>query len=244
MGKEFGDLFSDSMKEFGDKFITFLKAFFFLYFLPVLGLIILMLIIFIPSLLIYYGNSVINPESMEFTLSALNIGFLIFMIFFAVLFCLAFLMISAIYGVSYLHIAFSKKKDILIKDIYYNSKKYFWKYLGLILLMSFLLILLFILFIIPGIIFLVYWIFAVYILINENCGIGESLRRSKELVKGRWWTVFGYGFLIAIISSIASIILGFVPFVGFIASSVIVSPFVVIFFKNFYLELKKSRIKK
>ncbi len=39
-----------------------------------------------------------------------------------------------------------------------------------------------------------------YVLIRENVGIFESMRRSKLIVKGRWWRVFGYFILFSLIT--------------------------------------------
>ncbi len=71
--------------------------------------------------------------------------------------------------------------------------------IGLIILI----VILFNLIIIGYLIFILYlvinWIFSVYALIGENKGVIESLRRSKELVKGKWWITFGYLLLLILI---------------------------------------------
>ena len=47
------------------------------------------------------------------------------------------------------------------------------------------------LFIIPGIIFFVWFAFATYIVVLEDMKGKETLSKSKELTKGRWWATFG-----------------------------------------------------
>lgn len=69
--------------------------------------------------------------------------------------------------------------------------------------------------IIPGIIFGVWFAFAMYVLILENRGVTEALGRSKELVRGHFWTVLGYNLLFGIIMMIiAGFLQMVVPFVG------------------------------
>ncbi|MFH1915953.1 MAG: hypothetical protein ABIJ21_01695 [Nanoarchaeota archaeon] len=73
------------------------------------------------------------------------------------------------------------------------------KAIGLSILTLIFIIPLFILFIIPGLIFSIYWSFNINALISENQSIWQSFKRSKDLVKNKWWTVFGYLLLVTII---------------------------------------------
>ena len=67
------------------------------------------------------------------------------------------------------------------------------------------LIVLFALFIIPGIIYFVYWAFALYAVALSNKSGREALKYSKKIVNKRWWTVLGYGILYEIIRLIVFI---------------------------------------
>ncbi len=49
--------------------------------------------------------------------------------------------------------------------------------------------LLFLLLIVPGIIFSIFWIFSDVIAVVEPLGGWAALKKSKEMVKGRWWKV-------------------------------------------------------
>ncbi len=49
---------------------------------------------------------------------------------------------------------------------------------------------------------MIFWIFASYIFIGENKGILESLKISHQIVKGKWWKVFGWTLLFVLILSI------------------------------------------
>lgn len=65
--------------------------------------------------------------------------------------------------------------------------------------------------IIPGIIYLIYWIFTNYaVILNEKYG-NEALKYSHSIVKGRWWKVFGYSILFGIIMIITGILVS-IPF--------------------------------
>src|SRR5690606_24071043 len=57
-----------------------------------------------------------------------------------------------------------------------------------------------ILFIIPGIIVSIYLYFSIYALANEGVTGEQALLRSRSLVMGRWWTVFGKVFGIGFFS--------------------------------------------
>lgn len=48
--------------------------------------------------------------------------------------------------------------------------------------------------VVPGVIFAYWWSLAPYILIDQNCGISEAMKRSHQLVRGHAWEMFGiYG---------------------------------------------------
>lgn len=83
------------------------------------------------------------------------------------------------------------KKAVTAKEAYKQSMKYFWRYVGLSILMSIILVIGFLLFIIPGIIMSVWFAFATLILILENSTIVESMKKSREYVRGKWWQILG-----------------------------------------------------
>jgi len=245
--KTFGGLFKESLKEYGDKFIPILKIFVVSYlFIAFLGAI--MLLLFIP---IFWLGEIVNLFTFRGNFSDLiknSLGqgegfFSIYGLLFLIIF-LVILLVIVFAQASYFYIALSKKKNPLLREIFNNAKKYFWKYIALSIVLSFFLFFLYLALIIPGIIFSVYWIFAFYILISENKGIMDSLRRSKEIVKGRWWKVFGFLALMVLIIFGTSFILAFIPFIGQIFSSLVITPFAILFFKNFYIEMKNLKISK
>jgi hypothetical protein len=80
-------------------------------------------------------------------------------------------------------------------------------------LMGILLIGLLLLLIIPGVIAGVYWAFALSVVVFYGKSGFDALNYSKDLVKGRWWTVFSYllGFLL--ISFIISVLMFIVIYI-------------------------------
>lgn len=92
--------------------------------------------------------------------------------------------------------------------------KFFWRYLWIIILMTVITLIGYLLFIIPGIIFSIWFTFAMYVLLIENIGGTKALGRSRQLVKGFWWTVFARLLLVAIFSMIISFILNLLTSLG------------------------------
>ncbi len=94
----------------------------------------------------------------------------------------------------------------------------------------------FLLFLIPGLIFLVWFTFAQFILaVDDERGM-NALLKSKEYVKGYWFDVF----LRLLVIWLVSMCIGMVPFVGCILSLFFV-PFMMIFI---YLVYKNLRVVK
>jgi hypothetical protein len=151
-----------------------------------------------------------------------------------------------------------------------SGKKNFWKLVWFMVVTVFFLILLFLLFIIPGIIFLIYWFLGIYVYFDSNKTVIQSLRTSFYMVKGNWWRMLGYSLILflglAIIGGVISLI-GYPaqqmikdvtePSIDMFFANVIMQglveliytmisvPFVVLFYKNIYLELRgKSKTKK
>lgn len=93
------------------------------------------------------------------------------------------------------------------KDLFKQSKKYLWPYIGLSLLTAILVILWTLLLIIPGIIYSVFYSLAVMTFFFEDKRGMEALKRSKELIKGYFWPVFGRLFLIFVVMVMLSSII-------------------------------------
>lgn len=77
------------------------------------------------------------------------------------------------------------------KDIFKETKNYFWPYLGLSLLTAVFVLLWTLLLIIPGIIYSILYSFAVYAFFFEDKKGLAAIKRSVQLAKGYWWAIFG-----------------------------------------------------
>lgn len=234
--KGFWDYFGGSLSEFGDKFVSFLKVYLAFYLLPI-ALLAVAGITFFVTFASYNGFeksseiesffSNLSPE----ILVPLTLGFLLLVFI--------FLALNIFMTLAFLEISFSKK-PLSFKEALKKSSPNFWKFFGLTIVLTISLVFLYILLIIPGIIFTIFWVFSMYIMVDKKVGVFESMKMSFRLVKGRWWSVFGYSLLILIIALATSFILGMIPFGGLI-STLIVTPVVLIFFKNWYLDLKVGK---
>jgi hypothetical protein len=94
-----------------------------------------------------------------------------------------------------------------------------------------------ILFIIPGIIFAVWFIFSIYVYIEEGIKGTEAMKRSKQLVAGYFWPIFGRILVICIVAMLLSSIKVF----GNIINIFFVAPYTVVFVYNLYQDLKRVK---
>lgn len=98
-----------------------------------------------------------------------------------------------------------------VKATFKAARPLAWSYLKTTIIMQFLLALLFLLLVVPGVIFAVWWSVAIPVFLLEKQSGWAALKRSKELVTGRWkavflrWLVFGGGaILLSMVSSMLS----------------------------------------
>lgn len=94
-----------------------------------------------------------------------------------------------------------------------------------------------ILFIIPGIIFAVWFTFSVYVFILEGSKGTAALKRSKQLVSGLWWPIFGRVVAVGIISILISWIKG----VGPIINIFFTTPFIIVYTYMLYQDVKRVK---
>lgn len=102
---------------------------------------------------------------------------------------------------SYIGMFLLVKKDYQgnTKEIFKETKKYFWSYLWLSVLTTIFILLWTCLLIIPGIIFSVFYSFAVYAFFFEDLKGMKAIKRSVSLVKNYWWLVAGRFIVIGIV---------------------------------------------
>jgi hypothetical protein len=232
--KGFGNILDSSYKDYKKHFPLFMKVSFVLYFLPT----IISAIFYLtnPSLQNVLGRVLIKIVPGLFSL------LLIFTI-------IKILLVKR------------EKKELELGEALRRGSEHFGEGILLSIIMGLALFGLYLLFLIPGIIFSIYWNFAYYALITDNVGITKALEHSKKVVQGRWWTVFGYIFLLGLITGVISfavfialmIIMGIFSMIignlllGTIISTIIIGllemlllPFTLTFMEKFYLDLKKN----
>jgi hypothetical protein len=95
----------------------------------------------------------------------------------------------------------------------------------------------YILVIIPGIIFGIWFCFSPYVFIEDGTKGTAALKKSKELVKGYWWPVFGRIMLLAAVV----ILISWIKFFGPIINIIFSVPFSVIYVYYLYQDIKQKK---
>jgi hypothetical protein len=107
----------------------------------------------------------------------------------------------------------------------------------------------FVLIIVPGLILITIWAVIIPVIVIERSGVMASFGRSRELVKGRAWHVFGTLVLTWIILFVVDIILGlifaFVPYtvrggLASVISGTLVAPFIALVVTLMYYRLSST----
>lgn len=127
-------------------------------------------------------------------------------------------------------------ESIGIKDALEKGWQRVSAFIWLFTIMGFIITGGFLLFLVPGVIFLVWFTFAQFILaVDDERGM-NALLKSKEYVKGYWFDVF----LRLLVIWLVSMFIGMVPFLGGILSLFFV-PFMMIFIYLIYKNLKVAK---
>ncbi len=115
----------------------------------------------------------------------------------------------------------AQDKTANLNELTETARKFTLKYLGLSILSGLVIVLGFVLLIVPGFIAITRLFLASYVMVSENLGVVESMKRSSELSKGNAgaiWGVIGVTILLGIIGQI----LGFIsPVVGAVVASLL-----------------------
>lgn len=179
---------------------------------------ILSTIAILPAVLNVLIGNILNSYVLPFNSSEISPALLITLttpdgfakVLISVLICvLISLLITSLAQVSLL-MAISTDTNII--NSFKNGFKKILSYWWLTLLSGFLIFGGFLLFIVPGIIFTIWFTFIYFILINENVKGFAAISRSKEYVKGYWYSVVARDILGFLIGVLASIPLMLIPF--------------------------------
>jgi hypothetical protein len=106
-----------------------------------------------------------------------------------------------------------------------------------------------VLLIVPGLILLTWWCLIVPVIVLEGKPVGESFSRSRELVRGHGWTVFGVIIVsvlaVAIASGVIEAVFSFLtPFlqvlIGGTIANAVVDPFLAVALTLMYFQLRET----
>tara|TARA_B100000315_G_C14571059_1_gene585534 strand:+ start:539 stop:1336 length:798 start_codon:yes stop_codon:yes gene_type:complete len=154
---------------------------------------------------------------------------------------LAFLIANYWISASALAMAININKDIKIKQALKQGWEKLASYVWVGLLSCLIIFGGSLLLIIPGLIFAVWFSFAVYALMRDNIQGWEALKRSKELVSGYFWPVTGRIIILQLIIISATIILNLIaPGLGGILG-IFASLFGLVYHYIIYQDLKRVK---
>jgi hypothetical protein len=97
-----------------------------------------------------------------------------------------------------------------------------------------------ILLIIPAIVLGVWYSFSVWLVLDKGMSIGEALKTSKAMVKGKFWKILGRSTVFGLFTLLVSILTSVIPYAGSLIAS-FVTP---LFMLPFYLLYKDLLIEK
>ena len=139
--------------------------------------------------------------------------------------------------------------DSSIQELFERVRPYLWTLIGAGILAGLGIALGFVLLIVPGLILLTWWCLITPVIVLERKAVGESFSRSRELVRGHGWTVFGIVIISAILIGIASGVIqgifSFLPnfwryWIGGSIANAIADPFLAVALTLTYFELRDS----
>ncbi len=261
----FSSLFQKSVDEYKDNFKPILKLVLIFSGIILLVSMLFQVISFISDETVF--QIVSNPELIE----QYNLGLISFPLYYSItngILGLISFFLTFFVGASLISVSLKKSK-FSYKDLLEGGKSKYWRYIGFSIVTGIFILLWTLLLIIPGIIFGVYWAFAVYVFFDKDKKIMGSLKESRKIVKGRWWKTFGYLLLFGLVTLLIVIVASVVELPTYlvmmanifsstdislgvlIVSSItnviyqflvalVVSPLFILFLKNFYFEMKKS----
>ena len=132
-------------------------------------------------------------------------------------------------------LASAKGKKMSAMEAFKLGPQYGLRVVGISLLTALAIVGGFFLLLVPGLIFMAWFALSLYVALDEDKGVVDSMKRSKELVKGRVPEMWGLMFLVT-----AAQLLAFIPVLGPIAVAifgVIMAPAMAIR----YLQLKEAK---
>jgi len=84
----------------------------------------------------------------------------------------------------------------------------YWKFFAATLLVGIVVVLGLLLLIVPGIIFLMMFLFTTFLVIDRNLGPIEAMKESRRITHGHRWKLLGFGLVLLLINLLGAIALG------------------------------------
>jgi hypothetical protein len=143
------------------------------------------------------------------------------------------------------------RADLSISETVSAALPYLWPVAGASILFSIAVTIGLFLFIVPGLFLITIWAVIVPVIVIERSGVLASFGRSRQLVRGRGWHVFGTLVLVYLIMLVVNIVLGLVfralPHVlgsglSAIISGTLISPFLALVVTLVYYRLSGSMV--
>jgi hypothetical protein len=143
------------------------------------------------------------------------------------------------------------RADMSIGETYARARPYIFTMFGAGILAVIGIVIGLILLIVPGLILLTWWSLIIPVIVLEKVGVMDSFGRSRELVRGNGWNVFGVivitGILIGIASNIVRVIFVWLPggldyYVGNVVANSLLAPVAAIAWTLMYYRLARKDV--
>ena len=156
--------------------------------------------------------------------------------------------------IAYLALVFALQENTSFGESYRSALRRIWSYAWLTVLSGFVTLGGFFMLIIPGIVFSVWFMFAIYVFVTEGEKGMNALLRSREYIRGYWWPVFGRQIVFVlgvlavalVLSSIGSALIGGGKEGSNLVSdllTLVVAPLIAVYFYVLYGNLKSLKPK-
>ena len=110
--------------------------------------------------------------------------------------------------------------ELSFKKTYKSAWKKYWTFLLLSIALTSIYLLGFIILIVPGLLFVVWFAFSRFIMIEKGVGIKESLLKSKGWAKGNYWKILGRLLVFGVFTVVVQMVFSVIPYgVGSVAAS-------------------------
>ena len=102
--------------------------------------------------------------------------------------------------------------ELSVKKTFRSAWKFYWMFLLLSAVLTLVYLFGFVLLIIPGLLFVVWFAFSRFLMIEKKLGVTQSLLKSRQLVKGIYWKILGRLIVFGAFTMVVQIILSVVPY--------------------------------